>query len=245
MIVGLPIEGNPLCMSIDSDGRRQQMEALIGMAPPEPPEPEGDKKKERVAVGAPFTWIAWHFGNCPEEATNEEVQTYARVYIWYIISKTLFADCTGKNAPWMWLKALTVFDSKWSWGLAALAYLYKLLDDASCRISKDGCIGGCMLVLSVWSWERLPVGRPKQVAYEDWGDKHDAVRLPTWAYKWGVVPEMTDDPLLMYKQYTSGLGTITAEQVEWEPYGVGDILGIAREFELNLMCLRDRYLWLM
>ena len=78
------------------------MHALIGMVPPEPREPEAeDKKKERVAAGAPFTWIAWNFGNCPQDATNEEVQTYARVYMWYVISRTMFADGTGKNAPWM------------------------------------------------------------------------------------------------------------------------------------------------
>ena len=102
------------------------MHALIGMVPPEPREPEEeDKKKERVAVGAPFVWIAWNFGTCPEEANEDEVKTYAHVYMWYVISRTMFADGTGKNAPWMWLKALTVFDSKWSWGSATLAYLYR------------------------------------------------------------------------------------------------------------------------
>ena len=126
MITGLPIDGNPLCMSTDSDGWREQMHALIGMVPPEPREPEAeDKKKERVAAGAPFSWIAWNFGTCPEEANEDEVKTYARVYMWYVISRTMFADGTCKNAPWMWLKALTVFDSKWSWGSATLAYLYR------------------------------------------------------------------------------------------------------------------------
>ncbi|KAE8781082.1 hypothetical protein D1007_45665 [Hordeum vulgare] len=36
MITALPIEGKPLCMSTDSEGWRQQMEALIGMSPQEP-----------------------------------------------------------------------------------------------------------------------------------------------------------------------------------------------------------------
>ena len=35
MILGLPIDGRPLCMSTDSDGWRAQMQALIGMAPEE------------------------------------------------------------------------------------------------------------------------------------------------------------------------------------------------------------------
>uniref|UniRef100_A0A453JMU6 Aminotransferase-like plant mobile domain-containing protein n=1 Tax=Aegilops tauschii subsp. strangulata TaxID=200361 RepID=A0A453JMU6_AEGTS len=50
MIASLTIEGNPLCMSTDSDGWREHMHALIGMVPPEPRETETeDKKKERVA----------------------------------------------------------------------------------------------------------------------------------------------------------------------------------------------------
>ncbi|KAE8779721.1 hypothetical protein D1007_47294 [Hordeum vulgare] len=86
MITALPIEGKPLCMSTDSEGWRQQMEALID---------------------------------------DEVIHRYARVYMWYVISRTIFADGTCKNAPWMWLKALIVFDNKFSWGSAALAYLYR------------------------------------------------------------------------------------------------------------------------
>ncbi|KAE8810525.1 mutator protein [Hordeum vulgare] len=170
MITALPIEGKPLCMSTDSEGWRQQMEALIGMSPQEP-EVEDGGKKDRVPVGAPFTWIAANFAHCPEDADDEVIQRYARVYMWYVISRTIFADGTGKNAPWMWLKALTVFDNKFSWGSAALAYLYRQLDDACRRTTKDGGVGGCMLLLSVWSWERLPVGRPKSSQWNTW-DEH-------------------------------------------------------------------------
>ena len=70
-----------------------------------------------------------------------------------------------------------------------------------------------MLALSIWSWERLPVGRPKTVKYEDWDNKNDPLRLPTWAYKWDVLNETTDDPSVMYKLYKSELDMITAEQV--------------------------------
>ncbi|KAE8772061.1 mutator protein [Hordeum vulgare] len=111
-------------MSTDSEGWRQQMEALIGMSPQEP-EVEDGGKKDRVPADAPFTWIAANFAHCPEDADDEVIQRYARVYMWYVISRTIFADGTGKNAPWMWLKALTVFDNKFSWGSAALAYLYR------------------------------------------------------------------------------------------------------------------------
>jgi hypothetical protein len=70
-----------------------------------------------------------------------------------------------------------------------------------------------MLLLSVWSWERLPVGRPKGVTFKDWNDHDNPIRLPTWAYKWDVVSEMTSDVNIMYRQYTNEMDSLTAEQV--------------------------------
>uniref|UniRef100_A0A8I6XTZ8 Aminotransferase-like plant mobile domain-containing protein n=1 Tax=Hordeum vulgare subsp. vulgare TaxID=112509 RepID=A0A8I6XTZ8_HORVV len=211
MITALPIEGKPLCMSTDSEGWRHQMEALIGMSPQEP-EVEDGGKKDRVPAGATFTWIAANFAHCPEDADDEVIQRYARVYIWYVISRTIFADGTGKNAPWMWLKALTVLDNKFSWGSAALAYLYRQLDDACRRTTKDGGVGGCMLLLSVWSWERLPVGRPKSSKWNTWNDHDNPVRQPTWAYKWDLVSEVASEVNLLYKQYTNEMDSLTPEQ---------------------------------
>ncbi|KAE8804078.1 mutator protein [Hordeum vulgare] len=244
MITALPIEGKPLCMSTDSEGWWHQMEALIGMSLQEP-EVEDGGKKDRVPAGATFTWIAANFAHCPEDADDEVIQRYARVYMWYVISRTIFADGTGKNAPWMWLKALTVLDNKFSWGSAALAYLYRQLDDACRRTTKDGGVGGCMLLLSVWSWERLPVGRPKSSQWNTWDDHGNPVRQPTWAYKWDLVSEVASEVNLLYKQYTNEMDSLTPEQVEWEPYGVGTNFGDAHTFELNPLCVQERHLWLM
>ncbi|KAK1649010.1 hypothetical protein QYE76_066815 [Lolium multiflorum] len=57
MILGLPIQGEPLLMDTTSDGWRQQMENLIGRASPEPEDP-----KERTPAGANFFWIRTNFG---------------------------------------------------------------------------------------------------------------------------------------------------------------------------------------
>ncbi|KAE8787809.1 mutator protein [Hordeum vulgare] len=206
---------------------------------------EDGGKKDRVPAGAPFTWIAANFAHCPEDADGEVIQRYARVYMWYVISRTIFADGTGKNAPWMWLKALTVFDNKFSWGSAALAYLYRQLDDACRMTTKDGGVGDCMLLLSVWSWERLPVGRPKSSQWNTWDDHGNPVRQPTWAYKWDLVSEVASKVNLLYKQYTNEMDSLTPEQVEWEPYGVGPNFGDAHTFELNPLCMQERHLWLM
>ncbi|KAE8782968.1 serine/threonine-protein phosphatase 7 [Hordeum vulgare] len=139
-------------------------------------------------------------------------ETYAHVYKWYVISRTIFAYNTGKNAPWMWLKASTIFANKFSWGSAALAYLYRELDDACCRSTKDDGIGGCVFLLSVWSLERLPIGSPKAATWKPWDDHDNLVRLPTWAYKWDVVSEVASDVNLLYKQYTNEMDSLTTEQ---------------------------------
>ncbi|KAK1631234.1 hypothetical protein QYE76_005549 [Lolium multiflorum] len=204
----------------------QDMEGLIGMAPP-----ESENKKDRAPAGAPFLWIRTNFGQCPA------VKTYTRVYLWYVISRNLFADSGGKLAHWYWLKALKKLEHKWSWGTTALAYLYRQLDEGYRRTGVDG-IGGCMLLLSVWRWEHLPVGRPERFKKRRWTHYENLDREPTWAYIWDTVSEMTNDPMVMYKQYTEELDTFTAEQVDWEPYGSFDHIGLAMS-DLNPKCLEE------
>ena len=96
------------------------MEALIGMAPEEP-----EDKAKSVPAGASYKWIVDNFANYPAGADEDTIKLYSKVYVWYVISRTLFADGGGKMAQWMWLKALTVLEHKWSWGTAALAYFYR------------------------------------------------------------------------------------------------------------------------
>ena len=122
MILGLPIDGRPLCFSTSSDGWRANMEGLIGRSPEPHPEP----KKNIMPSGASFHWVRATFGRPPPaDADDIVVQMYARAYVWYVISRALFADGSGRTCPWMWLKALSGWDTNWSWGSAALAYLYR------------------------------------------------------------------------------------------------------------------------
>ncbi|KAK1628979.1 hypothetical protein QYE76_003294 [Lolium multiflorum] len=120
----------------------------------------------------------------PVWANEDTIRTYTRVYLWYMLSRTLFADSGGKLAHWCWLKALTVLEHPWSWGTAALAYLYQQLDE-TCRMNGKGGIGGCLLLLSVWSWNRLSVGRPRILNERPWPHyRNNPDREPTWAYLW-------------------------------------------------------------
>jgi hypothetical protein len=122
MILALPIKGGPLCIDTSCDDWRGKMVDLIGEYPGDTINKDGAKL--RVTVGATFKLISDNFNTCPEGADEDVVKIYAHVYVWYVITRTLFNAASGKTAHWHWLKALTVMDKKWSWGTAALAFLY-------------------------------------------------------------------------------------------------------------------------
>src|SRR5664279_4127443 len=118
MVLALPIGGAHVCFNTKSEGWREGMFSLIGKVPDE----KVDPSKERLSAGAPYVWIREHFKKCPAGANDETIEQYARAYVWYVISRTMFADNGGRNAPWIWLKALS--GTNLSWGSVALAYLY-------------------------------------------------------------------------------------------------------------------------
>jgi hypothetical protein len=127
MVFALPIDGEPLCLNTDSEGWHAEMMAMIGTAPTE-------NKDKNIAAGATYTWIINNFQHCPADADVAVVRTYARVYIWYVLTRTIFSDSKGNVAQWIWLKALTVLDKRWSWGTAALAFLYRQVKNCSLQI---------------------------------------------------------------------------------------------------------------
>jgi hypothetical protein len=103
MILALPIDGASVCFNTNSTNWLELMFALIGKAPPE----KEDPTKDRVPAGATYKWIRENFAHCPVGASGEVIEQYARAYLWYVISRTLFADSGRRAAPWMWLKALS------------------------------------------------------------------------------------------------------------------------------------------
>ena len=112
------------------------MIGLIGRAPA-----QGEFKT--LAAGAPYHWIVTNFAKCPEDADRDTTVQYARAYAWWVLSRTLFADSGGKLAQWWVLKQLTTLGADretgvalvlYSWGTAALAYLYRqVITCANCR----------------------------------------------------------------------------------------------------------------
>ncbi|KAK1612313.1 hypothetical protein QYE76_035986 [Lolium multiflorum] len=164
-----------------------------------------------------------------------------------MLSRTLFADSGGKLAHWCWLKALTVLERRWSWGTAAFAYLYRQLDEACRSLSQDWERRYWWMLAPTFRMELGPPisWRPRILTARPWPHyRHNLDREPTWAYLWDNVSEMTSDPKIMYMHYTKELDTLTAEQVDWEPYGTYYRIG-AGMADLNPKCLEEARFWRM
>lgn len=89
------------------------------------------------------------------------------------------------------------------------------LDEACRRKSSGASMGGCVWGLSVWMWERMPVGRPLKLPQDQWIglDAGDPDRFPTVAYSWDKVEAYTGSSKAQYKCYINELDTMTQYQV--------------------------------
>ncbi|KAM3311124.1 hypothetical protein ACQJBY_031667 [Aegilops geniculata] len=218
MISGLPINGQAVTGRVSVGNWRERTANLIGVQPEDPQEGKADTARVR------HSWLKLVRGNtnpCPQDANDVVVQQYARAYLWYVLTKVVFSDATGNSALWMFLELLNNWDTQYSWGSAALAYLYRQLDLACRRKGDTSSLSGFVWSLSVWMWERIPVGRPdfKNPLMANPRGNHDGLhdddpyRRPTLAYYWEQVTVYTGSSHVRYKCYMNELDTLTAEQV--------------------------------
>ncbi|XP_015932932.1 protein MAIN-LIKE 2-like [Arachis duranensis] len=79
------------------------------------------------------TWFQETFGECPAGADEETVKRFARAYIMMLLGTQLFADKSGNCIHIRWLPYVARIEEMdgYSWGLAALAWLYRCM----CRVA--------------------------------------------------------------------------------------------------------------
>lgn len=94
--------------------------------------------------------------NSPDEA----VQQSTRLLIMQLLGGLLFPDTTRKHVRLYFLDLLEDLREagQYSWGSAVLAFLYRSM----CRAAdfQYSSLGGCLVLLQIWAWERLPMVRP-------------------------------------------------------------------------------------
>jgi hypothetical protein len=162
----------------DSEVWRARVEAFLSRELPA----EG---VDRTA-GVRITWLRQTFGVCPANVDADTVQFYYRAWILHMFGCVLFPDATGDCVSWMYIPCLIDWDTTrhYSWASAVLSFLYRQLCEACRRTSSSLSIGGCVYLLQIWMWFRIPVGRPHVFQPRPWNIVGNDHLRPTYAYVW-------------------------------------------------------------
>ncbi|XP_016170025.1 protein MAIN-LIKE 1-like [Arachis ipaensis] len=157
--LGLPVDGRYVsgCLSefhIYIEGGRPAwvwFEELFGVVPP-------PSQVQKYAVNC--SWFQETFGECPEGADEDTVRRYARAYIMMLLGTQLFADKSGNRVHIRWLPFVARLEEMgtYSWGSAALAWLYRCM----CRVANRNVIklAGPLQLLQSWIFWQFPRFRP-------------------------------------------------------------------------------------
>ncbi|XP_025616552.1 protein MAIN-LIKE 1-like [Arachis hypogaea] len=157
--LGLPVDGHYVsgCLTdfhLYIEGGRpawQWFHELLGVLPPE-------NQVQKFAVNC--TWFQETFGECPDGADEETVKRFARAYIMMLLGTQLFADKFGNCIHIRWLPYVARLEEMggYSWGSAALAWLYRYM----CRVTNRHVVklAGPLQLLQSWIFWRFPSFRP-------------------------------------------------------------------------------------
>ncbi|RYQ97777.1 hypothetical protein Ahy_B08g093857 isoform A [Arachis hypogaea] len=100
------------------------------------------------------------FGECPLGADEETVRRFARAYIMMLLGTQLFADKSGNHIHIRWLPYVARLEEMggYSWGSAALAWLYRCM----CRVANRHVVklAGPLQLLQSWIFWRFSTFRP-------------------------------------------------------------------------------------
>nr|XP_025652745.1 serine/threonine-protein phosphatase 7 long form homolog [Arachis hypogaea] len=138
-------------MRLDERPAWQWFHELLGVLPPE-------NQVQKFAVNC--TWFQEIFGECPLGANEETVRRFALAYIMILLGTQLFADKSGNRIHIRWLPYVARLEEMggYSWGSAALAWLYRCM----CRVANRHVVklAGPLQLLQSWIFWRFPTFRP-------------------------------------------------------------------------------------
>ncbi|QHO08867.1 uncharacterized protein DS421_14g476410 [Arachis hypogaea] len=213
--LGLPVDGRYVsgCLSefhIYIDGGRPAwvwFQELLGVIPPL-------SQVQKYAVNC--SWFQETFGECPEDADEETVRRYARAYIMMLLGTQLFADKSGNRIHIRWLPYLARLEElgTYSWGSAALAWLYRCM----CRVANRHVVklAGPLQLLQSWIFWRFPRFRP--AGYETF----------SWplASRWSGYNPSGSDKGPRVAMWRLRIDRLQDREFIWMPYSSPDVLQV-------------------
>lgn len=221
-LLGLAIDGEPV-IGVTYTSCDAVCEKLLGRAP-DPGYTSGGMVK--------LSWLKECFSHCPKDASMEDIKHYTRAYLLYLVGSTIFSTTTGNKVPVMYLPLFEDFDQsgKYSWGGAALSFLYRALGNASLR--SQSTVSGSLTLLQCWSYYHLNIGRPKLTQ----DTLYDSFPL-VLRWKGKQSGPGTNRDLTFYRK---ALDSLKPTDVEWFPYGNIDPRIIPDEIASSLILGRSK-----
>ncbi|CAI0403238.1 unnamed protein product [Linum tenue] len=170
MLTELPINGDAIIESSQKplNGWCQFISERLGINIPK----EAQQGRHRPPLHKSMLSIPWLVrtaGELPEDATNAQIERYARISLICLVGGFLFPNKSGGNMNCMRLRVLLEDWNKIgrkSWGSTCLAMIYVEL--CKCMDPKTKQAGGAMFILQLWVWEHLPTFAPICPA-NNWG----------------------------------------------------------------------------
>ncbi|XP_072072133.1 serine/threonine-protein phosphatase 7 long form homolog [Arachis hypogaea] len=213
--LGLPVDGDYVsgCLTdfhLYIEGGRpawQWFHELLSVLPPE-------NQVQKFAVNC--TWFQETFAECPDGADEETVRRFARAYIMMLLGTQLFADKSGNRIHIRWLPYVARLEEmgRYSWGSAALAWLYRCM----CRVANRHVVklAGPLQLLQSWIFWRFPTLRPSG---------YDEISWPL-ASRWsGYNPGISNKgPRVQMARLKIDL--LQPRQFIWMPYSALDVIQV-------------------
>jgi len=146
VLLGLPVEGRPVTCATRHIIWIDLCARLLGKVPP-PGKIRGGRLKS--------SWLRNEFNIIPADADQATLDQYARAYILMLITGCLFSDHSGSLVHLAFLALLENLDDihTYSWGSAALAWLYREMCGACAKEATQ--IGGAVILIQLWAYEHI------------------------------------------------------------------------------------------
>ncbi|RYQ86075.1 hypothetical protein Ahy_B10g105735 [Arachis hypogaea] len=173
-----------------------------------------NEEVQKYAVNC--SWFQETFGECPEGADEDTVRRYARAYIMMLLGTQLFADKSGNRVHIRWLPFVARLEEMgtYSWGSAALAWLYRCM----CRVANRNVIklAGLLQLLQSWIFWRFPRFRPAGFETFSW----------PLASRWsGYIPSSSEKGPRV-QTWRLWIDRLQDREFIWMPYSSPDVLQV-------------------
>ncbi|VFQ63818.1 unnamed protein product [Cuscuta campestris] len=204
VLLGLPVDGNPLAgmTGRSRDQWIQICEDMMGFRPQ-----TSDITSTMIKMSAIV----------PKQLTDHSLDVdylqHARAIMFKLLGGSLFPNTTGNKVS-LYLLEIIMGDANTvrgrAIGSAVLSYLYRSMCRASATSAAQ--IGGCLVLLQIWAWERLPMTRPRGVIPFD-----QLVDVP-YGVRWVCYHRWSDCTTHSIRAYRDQLDRLLEGEFVWLPY---------------------------